>query len=146
VAFLGVQFQNDNEGLEPTTEAERARVTRTEKAFVEQLAASGRYRTIPVPDDVRAKIAAGQAVGECGGCEFDFDKESRADIVAWIKIQKISNLILNMNVYMASEKTKKMLLVKSVDVRGNTDDTWTRSLAYLVNNSVLTADIKAGDK
>jgi hypothetical protein len=59
VALLGVQFQNDNEGLEPTSDAERARLERTEKEFVEHLAASGRYRIIPVPDDVRANIAAG---------------------------------------------------------------------------------------
>jgi hypothetical protein len=61
-----------------------------------------------------------------------------------MKLQKVSNLILNMNVHMAEVKTKKMLLVKSVDVRGNTDDTWVRSLAYLVKNGVLTADVKAG--
>ena len=35
-----------------------------------------------------------------------------------------------------------MLLTKSVDLRGNTDDSWSRSLAYLVKNSVLPAEIK----
>ena len=36
-----------------------------------------------------------------------------------------------------------MLLVRSVDLRGNTDDSWSRSLAYLVKNSVLPVDTKA---
>jgi len=31
---------------------------------------------------------------------------------------------------------------KSVDLRGNTADSWSRSLSYLVKNSVLPADIK----
>jgi hypothetical protein len=45
---------------------------------------------------------------------------------------------------MADVKTHKILLVKSVDVRGNTDDTCARSLTYLVKNGVLTAEVKAG--
>ena len=33
VAFLGVQLQNDNEGLEPTTDTERARMKEIERIF-----------------------------------------------------------------------------------------------------------------
>ena len=65
-----------------------------------------------------------------------------ADFVAWIRIQKVSNLILNMNVFIADVKSGRTVLTKSVDLRGNTDDSWSRSLKYLVKNSVLTADIK----
>ena len=75
LAFLGIQFQNDNEDLEPTTDAEHARLKRTETEFIQQLAASGRYRIVPTLESMRAKIAAGQQVGQCGGCEIDFGKE-----------------------------------------------------------------------
>jgi len=142
LAFLGVHFQNDNEGLEPTTDAERARLKRTGEEFTQALTESGRYRIVPTTDAMRAKIAAGQAVGECGGCEIDLGRQLGADIVAWIRVQKVSNLILNMNVYMADVKSGRMQLTKSVDLRGNTDDSWSRRLRYLVKNSVLTADIK----
>ena len=37
VAFLGVQLQNDNEGLEPTTDAERARMKEIERLFESKL-------------------------------------------------------------------------------------------------------------
>ena len=57
-------------------------------------------------------------------------------------MQKVSNLILNMNVYIEDVATKKMLLVSSVDLRGNTDESWSRSLVYLVKNSVLPANTK----
>ena len=53
-------------------------------------------------DAVQSKIASGQAIGECGGCEADFGRALGADIVAWIRVQKVSNLILNMSVYMAA--------------------------------------------
>ena len=144
LAVLGTFFQNDNEGLEPTSDAERARLKRTGDEFAALLADSGRYKIMPTPDDMRAKIAAGQLPGECGGCEAEYGRALGADLVAWIRVQKVSNLILNMNVYIADVKSGRMLLTKSVDLRGNTDDSWSRSLAYLVKNSVLPADIRPG--
>ena len=41
---------------------------------------------------------------------------------------KVSNLILNMNVYLADVASQKMAFVHSVDIRGNTDESWMRSL------------------
>ena len=142
LAFLGVHFQNDNESLEPTSDGERARLVRTGEEFTQQLSASGRFKIVPTSDAVQAKIASGQAVGECGGCEIDYGRALGTDFVAWIRIQKVSNLILNMNVFIADVKSGRTVLTKSVDLRGNTDDSWSRSLKYLVKNSVLTADIK----
>ena len=53
-------------------------------------------------------------------------------------MQKISNLILNMNVYMADVASKKVTFIHSVDIRNNTDELWMRALTYLVQNYVLT--------
>ncbi|KAB2937865.1 MAG: DUF3280 domain-containing protein [Hyphomicrobium sp.] len=137
VAFLGVRFINDNEGLEPTTDAERARLKKIEQIFTMQLEDSGRYRLVAVSSTIEARIAAGQPIGECGGCEIKLGKELGAALIAWINIQKVSNLILNMNVYMADVASEKMTFVRSVDIRGNTDESWSRSLNYLLKNYLL---------
>jgi len=144
LVVLGTFFQNDNAGLEPTTDAERARLVRTGEDFAKQLAESGRFRIVSLGPEQRTRIDAGQTPGDCGGCELAYGREAGADIVAWIKVQKVSNLILNMNVYMADVASGRMLLVKSVDLRGNTDESWSRSLAYLVKNLVLKANLKPG--
>ncbi|VTZ21784.1 conserved hypothetical protein [Methylocella tundrae] len=39
---------------------------------------------------------------------------------------------------MADVATKKMTFVHSVDIRGNTDESWTRGMTYMVRNYVLT--------
>lgn len=137
VAFLGVHLQNDNQALEPTSDAERARMTRVEELFKSSLEASDRFTFATVPPDVRAKIAAGQTIGECGGCEIGYGKILGSEVIAWINIQKVSNLILNMNVYMADVATQKMIFLRSVDIRGNTDESWIKSLNYLVKNYLL---------
>nr|HML29404.1 DUF3280 domain-containing protein [Hyphomicrobium sp.] len=104
------------------------------KQFTEALAKSGDYQIVPLSDEIRAEIARGQAVGHCGGCEADYGRKLKADRVAWIVVQKVSNLILNMNVYIADTSTDKYTFIKSVDIRGNTDESWSRSLKYLLDN------------
>jgi hypothetical protein len=139
VALLTVQFLNDHEDLEPTTSAERARIALIASVFKAKLEASGRYAFVPISADAAAKISAGPEVGACGGCEFGYGKELGADTVAWIVIQKVSDLILNINVYMADVAARKMAFVHSVDIRGDTDESWTRGITYLVKNYLLPA-------
>lgn len=134
LAFLGLRLQNDNETLEPTSDAERARIAMIEKQFTSSLEASQSYSLVPLTENIRAKIASGQFVGSCGGCEAAFGKVLKADRVAWMTVQKVSNLILNMNLYIADPATDKLTFLKSVDIRGNTDESWSRSLRYLLEN------------
>ena len=61
------------------------------------------------------------------------------DRVAWLVVQKVSNLILNLNVYIGDVSSQKLTFVKSVDIRGNTDESWSRGLTYLVKNYLLPA-------
>ena len=137
VAVLGVQFINDHEALEPTTDAERARLASIEELFKSKLEASGQYKFVQIPADTKAKIAGGPEIGNCGGCEIGYGEQLGGDLVAWVVVQKVSNLILNINVYMADVVTKKMTFVHSVDIRGNTDDSWLRGMTYMVKNYML---------
>jgi hypothetical protein len=139
VALLNVQFLNDHEDLEPTTAAERARIGLIASVFKAKLEASGRYTFVPIPADIAAKISAGAEIGACGGCELKYGKTLDADYAAWIVIQKVSDLILNINVYMADVATGKLAFVHSVDIRGDTDESWTRGVTYLVKNYLLPA-------
>jgi hypothetical protein len=139
VALLNVQFLNDHEDLEPTTATERARIGLIASVFKTKLEASGRYAFVSIPAEAAAKIAAGPEVGACGGCELKYGKQLGADTVAWIVIQKVSDLILNINVYMADVGTGKLAFVHSVDIRGDTDESWTRGVTYLVKNYLLPA-------
>ncbi len=137
VALLGARLQNDNEGLEPTTDGERARLKKLEDIFKSKLEASGRFKFVPTPPDIQDKINKGQNIGDCNGCEAEFGKLLGGEQIAWLTVQKVSNLILNMNVYMADVKTNKMTFIHSVDIRGNTDESWQRSLEYLLDNYML---------
>jgi hypothetical protein len=52
-------------------------------------------------------------------------------------VQKVSNLILNMNIYVRDASTGATIAAMSADMRGNTDETWSRTLDWLVHNRLL---------
>ncbi len=141
VALLNAQFLNDHEDLEPTTVAERNRLAMIKERFKSELEASGRYRFVPIPAEAAAKMAAGAEIGNCGGCEFDYGRQLGGDFASWIVVQKVSDLILNINVYMADVPARKLKFVHSVDIRGNSDESWVRGIDYLVKNYLLAGQL-----
>jgi Protein of unknown function (DUF2380) len=54
-------------------------------------------------------------------------------------VQKVSNVILNINLYIEDAQSGKMEFVKSVDIRCNTDESWRRGLDYMLRNYLLGA-------
>lgn len=100
-----------------------------------RLAKSGRFDVVDVaPVAARAHASNLQA---CGGCDMSFARELGAKFAVTGWVQKVSNLILNMNVVVRDVDTGKTVAGKSVDMRGNTDESWSRAIAWLVDNYLL---------
>ena len=72
----------------------------------------------------------------CNGCDVDIGKALKTDRVMTAWVQKVSNLILNINIQIRDVKSGLIMLNKSVDIRGNTDESWTRGVRYMVRNMV----------
>lgn len=132
VAFFG--FSIINTSLEATKPEEEARLRMLENLLRERLAASGRFTIAEVSSDLQQEIARGADIRDCNGCERDYAKRAGADWAAWGTVQKVSNLILNINLYMEDARTGKLEFVKSVDIRGNTDESWRHGLEYMLRN------------
>jgi len=132
IAFFG--FQLINTSLEPTAPNEAGRLTMLDDLFRQRLDNSGRYKIVPIPSDMRQRLAAGAEISGCNGCEREYSKALGADWAAWGTVQKVSNLILNINVYIEDAENGKLQFVKSVDIRGNTDESWRQGLDYLLRH------------
>ncbi len=105
-----------------------------DRLFQERLAKSGKFKLVPIPPDMQERIAAGPAISGCNGCERDYAKSIGANWAAWGTVQKVSNLILNINLYMEDAASGKLEFVKSVDIRGNTDESWRHGLDYMLRH------------
>lgn len=112
---------------------ERARLKLIDGELRDLLARSGRYDPVPL-GDAAAKVAALPDFRTCDGCEVPLAREIGADVsvVGWV--QKVSELILNINLVIRDAKTEKVLDAGSVDIRGDTDESWSRGVSYLVRN------------
>ncbi len=110
---------------------EQARLRRLDTQLADLLETSGKYEVISVPNTTP------QTLRTCDGCEIDLARAAGAQVsvVGWV--QKVSDLILNINIVMRSVVTAKVVHAGSVDIRGNTDESWSRGLAYLVRYRIL---------
>jgi hypothetical protein len=73
---------------------------------------------------------------DCNGCELDIARQAGAARILLGWVQKVSNLILNINIEVRDAGTGKAVLVKSVHLRGNTDLSWQRGIDFLVRDMV----------
>lgn len=76
----------------------------------------------------------------CNGCDVDLAQRIGAKISVTGWVQKVSNLILNINLVARNVTTGRVIEAGSVDVRGNTDESWSRGLSYLLRNRLHPSD------
>ncbi len=88
-----------------------------------------------------AGLASKQDLNACNGCELEIGRKLGVERVGVCWVQKISNLILNINLRVEDVATGKTVFQRSVDIRGNTDLSWRRGVKALVD--LLAADSSA---
>ena len=81
--------------------------------------------------------AHGSNLQACGGCDVQYAQQVGADLAITGVVQKVSNLILNMNIYLRDTHTGNLVTSMSADFRGNTDESWSRAAGYLLRNRLL---------
>lgn len=132
VASFGIIL--DNTSMEPTRPDELARLARAERQLAEALVERG-YVLVDIAP-VRA-AAERQDLRSCPGCEIALARELGADLAVLGWVQKVSNLILNINLAVHEVATGKLVRAGSVDIRGNTDESWSRGLRILIDRQVF---------
>ena len=137
IAILDFDLVDDQHELAPATvEYQRLRVIRDQ--LQRELAERQLYRVVDVgpASELIRKYQSETQLRACNGCELDIGRLLHADrvLIGWV--QKVSNLILNINVRIEDTATGEVLLTKSVDLRGNTDETWRRGVSFLVRSMV----------
>jgi Protein of unknown function (DUF2380) len=135
-------FEFEDTSLEGATNGprvdEQARIVALGDQLRNRLAKSGRIDVVDIaPVEARARASNLQA---CGGCDASFAREVGAQFAVTGWVQKVSNLILNMNIAVRNVETGQVIWAKSADMRGNTDESWSRALDWLVTNYLLAPD------
>lgn len=137
IAVLGFGLIDDRHDLAPAT-VEYQRLPVIRKQLAGELERHGLYRVVDIApaEALIAKLSAQAPLDACNGCELAVAQALHADrvLVGWV--QKVSNLILNINIRIEDAGTGKVVLERSVDLRGDTDASWSRGIRYLVQQMV----------
>lgn len=127
-------FYMDNTSMEATTTAETARLKRVSDELRSALQKSGQYEIAPGPNVSSASV---QSLGKCSDEQRAAATKAGFTLVACPWVQKVSDLILNLNIFIENLKTGQAVKGGSIDIRGNSDDSWDHGVRYLVKEHVL---------
>ena len=127
-------FALTNTSLAASTPEELARLQRLDQQLRDGL--RSRFTLVDMTP-VRDRLARVDSIRGCNGCELDLARQLGAQQVAYGWVQKVSNLILNVNLVVEDTATGHTLHADSVDIRGNTDESWSRGLRYLLNERMF---------
>ncbi len=117
---------------------EAARLARAAEQLRKALQESGQYRVLDI-EPVKS-AAHNSNLQACGGCDIKLAAQLGADLEITGVVQKVSNLILNMNLYLRDVRSGQPVAAMSADMRGNTDESWSRTMAWLIRNRMLAAN------
>ena len=113
----------------------QSRKTQASERLRARLAESGRFKVVDIaPVISQARASNLQA---CGGCDVTFAHRVGADLSITGTVYKVSNLILNMMIFVRDAKTGDNVAVMQAEMRGDTDDSWLRAVDWLVRNRLL---------
>ena len=87
---------------------------------------SGQFSLVDITPIAREAQASN--LQACGGCDMRLAQRIGAELAITGTVQKVSNLILNMNIYVRDASTGATIAAMSADMRGNTNETWSRTL------------------
>ena len=141
LAFFG--FELINTSPEPTRPDETGRLATIGDIAKAELAKHG-YELVdsaPVADEVAKR----RPLRDCNGCELDLAKRLGANLAAFGWVQKVSNLILNINLQIRDVATGRLVQAASTDIRGNTDESWEHGIRYLIKNRLFAPESSGGN-
>jgi hypothetical protein len=138
--FELVDSSRDNQ-LAPHDAEHQARLVQISNQLRRRLAESGRFSIADIAPVAHEAHASN--LQACGGCDVLLASRVGADLAITGTVYKVSNLILNMMIFIRDVKTGGNIAVAQADMRGDTDESWTRTLDWLVRNRLLAPDYGA---
>ncbi|MEL7000703.1 MAG: DUF3280 domain-containing protein [Pseudomonadota bacterium] len=137
IAFFGISFiDTSTEGAyNGIREDETARLAMLEGYVRDQFTERG-FTLLPL-DTVETEINRVASVADCNFCDVIMARKLEADYSMVGEVQKVSNLILAMNLVVRDAAEGQHVRGISVDIRGNNDKSWLRGMRYILKNNIF---------
>ncbi len=93
----------------------------------------------PAQEALQRSRDANEFLHRCNDCLAEIGQAAGARLVGVGWVQRVSNLILNINLGIwdiSDPAGERMVLTKSVDIRGDNDESWRRGVGYMLRDMV----------
>jgi hypothetical protein len=114
-------------------EADLARLKLVADELKSLMVASGRFDVVDL-SSYKDEIEKASPFYKCDGCEVDIAKESGADLAVTGFVDKVTDALMSLQIFVRNAGTGKMEKTMSAEIRGNTDDLWLHGIRYLWKN------------
>lgn len=121
-------------GESPAETARLRRVTKLARQLIEQ---SGRYRLVDTAAADDVEQVKTHWLRHCNGCDADIAMKLGADQSFLGIVQKLSVLVHTVVFQIRDTRTGKLILNVQTDLRGDTDESWMRSVTWLIEHRLL---------
>lgn len=138
LAFVGFELIDDQPDPARMPQLQ-ARLEAIGRQMARGLDERGLYRVVDLAPAAAALERArreNEYLHRCNGCLAGIGAASGSHRVGVGWVQRVSNLILNLNLAIWDVRDDRMLLTKSVDIRGDNDESWRRGIAYMLRDMV----------
>ncbi|RZS52212.1 DUF3280 domain-containing protein [Sphaerotilus mobilis] len=141
LAFIGFEVIDEQPDASRWP-ALRGRAERIGLQMAEGLQARGLYEVrdlAPAEDALQRTRDANEFLHRCNACLSEIGAAAGARLVGVGWVQRVSNLILNINLGIwdvSDPNADRMVLTKSVDIRGDNDESWRRGVGFMLRDMV----------
>ncbi|WP_424360180.1 DUF3280 domain-containing protein [Methylocystis parvus] len=119
---------------------ETARLQRMSALARELLSRSGLFEIVDVRPS-RNPMVAEHWLRKCNGCEVDAARELGADMSFIGFFRKISVMEQNLEFRMRDVRTNEFVNISQTDLRGETDESWSRALKFLIRYGLVEPEL-----
>lgn len=138
LVVLPPDFLDDHLNPDPEViAAQQRRLLGLRRQLQDELRGTALYRIAdiaPAQAAVDQALHANEFLYRCPDCIATIGRAAQADLAMSCWVQKVSELILNVNVEVFRVASERSVLAKSVDMRGNQDASWTHAVHHLVRS------------
>jgi hypothetical protein len=132
-AVFDIELQDTSGEANSPAQAERIRATT--EALRRTLAETGRYQPVDLSGDAE-RIAKLGFQRSCVTCFLDLARERGAEVAVFSTVNKISTLILSMDIKVLTVEGGREIARGTADIRGDNDRAWLRGMEWLVKHRI----------
>ena len=117
-------------------EADKRRLALVSEELRRLVAARAEFAVVDLAP-IAGKLAEAAPLAKCNGCDTDLARAVGADLAVLGRVQKLTPVLVHIDLTVKDVAADRPVRAVSVDVNGDTDESWLRGVRWLFRNRLV---------